>query len=266
MRRIAKDRLRHAALMTVVMLGLWDPLVAAQRVVQHIQGQNVAPVYDGYEVNSDGTYTMWFGYLNRNQEESLDIPLGPDNHFEPGPADRGQPTHFVPQWQKSAFNVVVPKDFGKQKLTWSLTAHGKTQSVVAALNPMSIIDRKKTTIEGTVGENAAPVVTLASSSKAVPRAGTVTLTVTATDDGLPMNPRTQKPEGLSVRWRKFRGPTNGRVTFTPSASSLIDGKATTMVAFSEPGEYVLQAVVDDGSLFVGTYCCWIDAEVAVTAN
>jgi hypothetical protein len=38
------------------------------------------------------------------------------------------------------------------------------------------------------------------------------------------------------------------------------------VTFSEPGEYVIQAVVDDGSLYVGTYCCWIGAEVRVTVK
>ena len=35
---------------------------------------------------------MWFGYMNRNFEEVLDLPVGPDNKFEPGAADRGQPT------------------------------------------------------------------------------------------------------------------------------------------------------------------------------
>jgi hypothetical protein len=26
---------------------------------------------------------MWFGYMNRNYEEELDIPIGPDNRIEP---------------------------------------------------------------------------------------------------------------------------------------------------------------------------------------
>ncbi len=45
--------------------------------------------------NSDGTYTLHFGYFNRNTEEELDVPIGPDNSFDPG-GDRGQPTHFYP--------------------------------------------------------------------------------------------------------------------------------------------------------------------------
>jgi len=31
-------------------------------------------------------------------------------------------------------------------------------------------------------------------------------------------------------------------------------------------EYVLQAVVDDGSLLTGTYCCWVNTEVRVTVK
>jgi hypothetical protein len=234
--------------------------------MQYIRGQNVAPVYDGFEVNPDGTYSMWFSYFNRNQAEELDVPIGADNRFEPGPADRGQPTHFVPTWQKSVFRVVVPKDFGDRKLTWRLTSNGKTDTVLATLDRRSIIDRQKTTIEGTKGENLAPKVTLEPLAQTIALSETATFSVAATDDGLPVNLRTKKPEGLAVRWRKYRGPVAGHVTFAPSAAPLVDGKATTKVRFSEPGEYVLQAVVDDGSLLVGTYCCWINAEVKVTVK
>jgi hypothetical protein len=139
---------------------------------------------------------MWFGYFNRNHEEALDVPIGPDNRFEPGAADRGQPTHFVPQWQKSSFRIVVPKDFGQQKITWRLTSKGKTETVVAALDPRSI----------------------------------------------------------SV------------ITFAPSTALLQDGKSATTATFSEPGEYVIQGVVDDGSLLAGTYCCWVSREVRVTVD
>jgi hypothetical protein len=39
--------------------------VAAQQL-QYISGQNVAPYFEGWEQNSDGTFNMVFGYLNRN--------------------------------------------------------------------------------------------------------------------------------------------------------------------------------------------------------
>jgi len=52
---------------------------------RHWDGQGVAPVYEGFGINPDGTFNMWFGYMNRNyEEEQLDIPVGADNRFEPG--------------------------------------------------------------------------------------------------------------------------------------------------------------------------------------
>ena len=195
----------------VLMLELSPLLAQSGRQMQYIRGQNIAPVYDGFEINQDGTFSMWFGYFNRNQEEQLDVPIGSDNQFEPGPADRGQPTHFMPTWQKSVFKVVVPKDFGDRKLTWRLTSNGKTDTVVAALDRRSMIDRQKTSLEGTKGENQAPKVTVEPANQVVALSLSAVLNVAATDDGLPVNPRTKKPEGLAVRWRKYRGPTTGRV-------------------------------------------------------
>src|SRR5262245_16595033 len=100
------------ALLTVLTV----PLVAQQSAPQlvnlhHWSGQAVAPVYEGFDINADGSFNMWFGYMNRNYEEEIDIPIGPDNTFEPG-GDRGQPTHFVPRRHKDVFKVTVPKDVG----------------------------------------------------------------------------------------------------------------------------------------------------------
>jgi hypothetical protein len=255
-----------AAIAAIAVGGVRPAALDAQRKVQRLSGLSVAPVYDGYEANPDGTFSMWFGYFNRNQAEHFDVPVGPGNRFEPGAADRGQPTHFVPAWQKSAFRIVVPRDFGEQRLTWTLTTHGKTESVVAWLDPRSIIDRRKTTIENTVGENLAPEVRVEPATLTVGRNGQATITVFAKDDGLPVNGRTKQPEGLTVQWRKYRGPASGRVTFMPPEARLADGTSSTAATFSEPGEYVLHAVVDDGSRFAGTYCCWISAEAKVTVK
>jgi hypothetical protein len=267
-RRRRIDRIARTGAVTIAGLlaaSSFQPL-DAQRKVQVLRGESIAPVYDGYEENPDGTFAMWFGYFNRNHEEALDIPIGPDNRFEPGPDDRGQPTHFVPEWQKSTFRVIVPKNFGDQKLVWRLTVRGKPEMVTASLNPRSIIDRKETTIEGSVGLNRAPTVTIEPASQSLSRTATASITVTASDDGLPMNTRTRKPQGLTVRWRKFRGPQNGRVSFEPATAALVDGKSTTTASFSEPGEYAVQGVVDDGSLFAGTYCCWVSREVMVVVK
>ena len=40
--------------------------IPALAQVQYSRGQNVAPVFEGWERNPDGSYNMVFGYLNRN--------------------------------------------------------------------------------------------------------------------------------------------------------------------------------------------------------
>src|SRR5215468_5267399 len=96
--------------------------------LRHWTGQGVAPVYEGFDVNEDGSFNMWFGYMNRNYEEEVDLPVGPANSFGPN-ADRGQPTHFLARRHKDVFSVTVPKDFGSATLVWTLAAHGETQQV-----------------------------------------------------------------------------------------------------------------------------------------
>ena len=38
-------------------------------------GQTIAPAYEGFIENPDGTFDLVFGYLNRNYEELLDVPI-----------------------------------------------------------------------------------------------------------------------------------------------------------------------------------------------
>src|SRR5580765_5206110 len=62
---------------------------------QHQFGASVTPAFEGWFNNKDGSKSLLIGYFNRNLNEDIDVPIGPNNHFEPGPADRGQPTHFL---------------------------------------------------------------------------------------------------------------------------------------------------------------------------
>jgi hypothetical protein len=103
-------------------------------------GQTLQPAYEGWWQNADGTYNLMFGYFNRNSKEVLDVPVGQNNRMDPGPADQGQPAHFLPRRQKGVFTVTVPKDFGEKKLTWTLTANGHTLSVAGHLGAGWIID------------------------------------------------------------------------------------------------------------------------------
>jgi hypothetical protein len=241
-------------------------LARAQLVqLRHWSGQGVAPVFEGFDVNPDGSFNMWFGYMNRNYEEELDIPVGPNNTFQPG-GDRGQPSHFQIRRHKDVFKVTVPKDFADQKLVWTLSAHGQSQEVTGTLNPVWMIDRLRTTRGGNserVDSNTPPVVSVAVANSG---AGPATLTVSATDDGLPV--RAGKVVGMTINWAKYRGP--GAVVFQPATAKIVDGRAVATASFSEAGEYILQAVVDDGSGELagnfGYHCCWTNAQVKVTVK
>jgi len=93
-------------------------------------GASVTPSYDGWFFNADGSQTFLVGYFNRNTEQEVDIPIGPNNHFEPGEADLGQPTHFLTRRRYGMFVVPIPKSFGKSdQLWWSLTFNGVTNKI-----------------------------------------------------------------------------------------------------------------------------------------
>src|SRR5687767_12885720 len=118
------------------------------------RGRTVTPAFEGWYPNPDGTFTISFGYYNRNLDEVVDIPIGPNNRIEPGGPDQGQPTHFLPRRQWGVFRVVVPRDFGNKKLTWTIVANGQTMSIPMSLNPLWVIDPFKDAANG----NTPPVI------------------------------------------------------------------------------------------------------------
>lgn len=92
--------------------------------------------------NEDGSFTMYFGYMNSNWLEEFDIPIGPENQIEPGGPDQEQPTHFYPRRNPFLFTIRVPGDFGNKELIWTLTTHGKTERAFASLKPDYQIDHQ----------------------------------------------------------------------------------------------------------------------------
>src|SRR5688572_14327117 len=114
----------------------------AQSAARFNAGQNVAPIFEGWLRNPDGSFTMAFGYLNRNYVEHVVVPLGAENNFAPLGPDRGQPEHFYPRLNRYVFTVTVPKDWGRKELVWTLIVHGKTERAVGWLQPEWEIDRK----------------------------------------------------------------------------------------------------------------------------
>lgn len=134
------------------------------------RGQHVEPAYEGWRPNPDGTFSFMFGYMNENWEEEIDIEVGENNFLSPGPADRGQPTHFLPRRNRFTFEVNVPSDWGDRELVWELTVRGETRRAYATLKPDYLVDNMVIASEtGSLGAgtsspesraNVAPVVTL----------------------------------------------------------------------------------------------------------
>ena len=110
-----------------------DSALSAQSLT-YTSGQPVSPAFEGWEEDKDGTRYFVFGYMNKNWEEELGVPVGPDNSFSPGDADRGQPTHFLPRRNRFVLRVRVPQGFSdKDELVWTLTTHGRTTKAYASL-------------------------------------------------------------------------------------------------------------------------------------
>jgi hypothetical protein len=139
-----------AALATVIAIGAWAVVGAGQQPPSQqplqlaplgLTGQAIYPAVEGWGPTKDGSLVLLLGYFNRNKEQELDIPIGPNNRIEPGGPDMGQPTHFhAAGRQYGVFAIPVPKDFGNKRLTWTIVANGQTASVSFGLNPAYWID------------------------------------------------------------------------------------------------------------------------------
>ena len=157
-------------------------------------GQNVSPAYEGWFQNDDGSKTLVFGYMNRNWSEELDVPVGENNFFSPGDADRGQPTHFQPRRNRFVFMVTVPADF-EEELVWTLTTKGQTEHAYGTLGVDQVLDNIVIASEtGALGigastpeirANTTPVITVESGGEYSARVGQpIELVVRMEDDGL----------------------------------------------------------------------------------
>ena len=235
-------------------------------------GQSVVPYFEGWIRNSDGTFDLVFGYFNRNWEQEVAIPAGPDNTVELGGPDSGQPTYFLPRRQRFVFRVRVPRDFGKKEVVWSLTANGRTEHAFGSLIREQEITERVVMTNGGYDPglndlNKPPSITVAPIQG--PVAGTpITLTTSVADDGLPKpratpTPRattsssfgaqvnssgaTPRPAGLTVSWMQYGGPAKVRFD-TTGPISVTNGQAMTTATFTAPGTYQLIASASDRAM------------------
>ena len=237
-------------------------------------GQTANPVFEGWYRNADGSFSLSFGYFNRNAAEVLSIPLGPDNFMAPGDSNQGQPEFFYPRRHWGVFAVRVPADFGERRVVWTVKFRGKTFAIPGSLHRDWQIDA----LEGEAGSgNTPPGVTLDAGGPeargpggltSAPRMATVgqpiTIAVVAKDDGKRAGTaRSGAPVVLD--WFTHQGP--GQVLFGTASSRLTPtgGQASTTATFSRPGNYLVRLRATDSPLAVAGHsqCCWTNAFVHV---
>jgi len=277
-------------------------LVSAQVLLPSVPpkqfGGSITPAFEGWYDNPDGTHSFLIGYYSRNTVSELDIPIGPNNRFEPGNPDQGQPTHFLPSRRYGMFTFTMPKEFTRQQsITWTLTANGVTTSIPFHMSPDYNVSPFKSSEEAaTGGYNLPPVLRfqekgitfagpVANPATAISRTAAVgspmTLDIWADDDALYSSgtsaPMTRTPPPVTLTLSKYRGA--GEVAFADARAKLeplkggkpaepYSGKASTTVTFSQPGDYMVHVTANDysGNGGGGSVCCWTTAIVKVAVK
>jgi hypothetical protein len=244
-------------------------------------GDIVAPFFDGWYPNPDGTYTLSFGFMNRNTREIVDIPIGENNRIEPAQFNGMQPTHFPPvnyggfdaRRERGAFAITIPAEFADQDIVWTITHAGETYSVPGRVtspayemshNPMtagSLPPRMAFSQGGPFFTGRGGQVYQETYTTRVGEP--VTLSVWAEDNGV-----REEHFPVEIMWWHHQGP--GEVVFgTENAEFEGLGQATTTATFSTPGEYLIRARAtnfgaSDSSF--GNQCCWSNAYYRVNVT
>jgi hypothetical protein len=260
----------------------WPVRAQLPFTTQKTSGQTVTPAFEGWYRNPDGTFTLSFGYYNRNAAEVVDIPIGPSNFVSPGDRNQGQPTEFQPDRQWGVFGVRVPADFGDRELLWTLSFRGATYAIPGSLRPNWQIDA----LEGEAGsgntppglrfsadapDGRGPLGVTSNPMKAV--VGTpLALTVWARDDGKGAMSIASTGRGaaavVTLAWFTHQGPAS--VKFDPATARVASagGQASSMATFSEAGDYVIRVRGTDSSVVAAGHaqCCWTNGFFKVTVT
>ena len=263
-------------------------------------GDAIAPMFNGWIRNEDGTTTMIFGFANKNSKEIVDIPLGVNNRIEPAEFDGVQPTHFpsytrrgfVGIQERGVFAVTVPADQKDTEVVWHLSHNGYSYSIPGRATTMAY---QMSNDGGALGSLNPAIRFSQSGAESTGREGVyadrvearvgqaVTLSALIQDRGV----RAKYPENksltvpLGTEWIMHQGPavpTFSQPSITgkeradsegESASAGSNGwsEVATEATFAVPGDYIIRLRVDnfeaDDSQF-DNQCCWSNAYVPVT--
>ena len=205
-------------------------------------------MFEGWEKNQDGSFNLVFGYFNRNSDEEVFVPIGPNNNVKPLGPDAGQPEYFYPIRNMFVFRVKVPKDFGPESgrrldsdPSWTYRHGG------GFLLPTYIIDDDVIGMNFGGGHpaegNKPPEIALEGTSERHVKVGDpLTLVVRVRDDGFPAKirpapqprvgagpPGRMSSVGVRLSWIQYRGgPSTAK--FSPAQPADLFGSAVATVS------------------------------------
>lgn len=258
------------------------------------QGLPVIPYMEGWYGNTDGSVTVSFGYHNRN-EDKVRVPRGEGNRIEPVQLDGMQPEYYFPGRHHGVFAVTIPASMADGSVWWHIASAGQHLKVPGDNSSTAYeLDRNprpQGSVQPTIwfedGEpGSGPEGIVAANIKSVAAGEPLTLQVFTDDPSVrdPSDPRFTRPLDTNVSWYMHQGP--GEVSFTEHSSTPFtdaptypvlglvpvadarvlvkegEGPARIIATFTEPGEYMIRARLDNWNASDSDgldQCCWSNA-------
>ena len=262
-------------------------------------GEIVAPMFNGWIANEDGSTTMIFGFANQNRTATVDVPLGPNNKLEPAQFQGAQPTHFpvysrrgfVGIQERGAFGVTVPADMAGTEVIWTLTSGGNTYSIPGRATSAAYELSAGISAAGSLrpairfsenGPESVNEVGIYAEPKTVKVGQALTLSALMQDRGERVGYADVLPYyDLGTFWVMHQGPAEPEIE-TPEIPGSVRAKenpidpnvnewteVSTQVTFPEPGNYIIRLRIDNfeapDSQF-DNVCCYSNAYFPVTVN
>lgn len=259
-------------------------------------GDLVAPFFDGWIKNDDLSVTYIFGFMNRNTDEIVDVPLGRNNYIEPAQFNGAQATHF-PIYdrrgfrgirERGAFAVTIPAEMAGTEVIWTLKHAGHSYSIpgraTSSAYEMSRAERALGSLSPAIrfdldGDESTDREGIYASKITGSVGSPVNLSAYVQDRGLREGYEVESlifPVG--TEWILHQGPAQpefetasitGKERAQGDDGEMGNGWSSvqTQATFWEPGEYVIRLRADNFSAPDSGFdyqCCWSNAYVPVT--
>ena len=246
-------------------------------------GLPIIPLMEGWIANADGGATISFGFIKRNTDQDVYLPVGESNYIEPAEFDGMQPTNFPSGRGTGVFTVTLPPDRVDVDVLWNLkTGDNEVLNVpgrrgASAYELDFILPRPQGSLQplaafGDADLSAGLTTRISDYGAAVTAGEPVELIVNARDPAErdPEDTRFGEPLDMNVEFNKHQGvgevtferdplapepenpfdqddPRFARYTGPESNEAVIEGgagSARVLTTFAEPGEYIIRAAVD----------------------